>query len=86
MRRDEHIYNTHLDFGLLGELPVEVFYTYQQAMRSNDPYQAQESGGATVCAVTATIEGKEVNVTDYVTKNLDLLQDLEYECSEDYRG
>lgn len=86
MRHDEHIYNTHLDFGLLGELPVEVFYTYHQALRSNDPYQVQESGGVFIAAVTTLIHGQEVDITGRVRDNTDLYDDLAYECGEDYRG
>ena len=82
----DHIYSTQLDFGLLGELPVEVFYIYQQARLSNDPYQVQERGGVFITAITTVIHGHEIDITGLVRENTDLYDDLAYECIGDYRG
>lgn len=86
LQNNEHIYETYLDFGLLGELPVEVFYLWHRQMLSNDPYQVQNRGYAEVSAVTVLIDGKEVDVSDRVFKNQDLTDDLAYECEEAYRA
>ena len=86
LRNNEHIYNTQLDFGLLGELPVEVFYVWHQQMLSNDPYQVQTRGYAEVSSVTVLIDGREVDVSDRVFKNQDLTDDLAHECEESYRA
>lgn len=83
---NEHIYNTHLDFGLLGELPVEVFYVWHNQMLSNDPYQVQERGYAELTAVTVMIDGREIDISDRVFKNQDLKDDLAYEAEESYRA
>lgn len=86
MWHNEHVYDTALDFGLLGELPVEVFYVWHEQMLSNDPYQTQERGYAEISAATVLIDGKEVDITDKVTGNQDLYDDLAHECEEDYRA
>lgn len=86
LRNNEYTYETYLDFGLLGELPVEVFYLWHQQMLSNDPYQVQTRGYAEVSAVTVLIDGREVDVSDRVFKNQDLTDDLAYECEESFRA
>ena len=78
------VYTTHLDLGVLGEQPVEVFYDWSEPRPSSDPYQVPENGGATVTAVIVWIDGKEVDVYEYL--NGDLIFDLEYECAENYRA
>ena len=80
----DHIYNTILDLGSMGEQPVEVFYDWQPARPFNDPFQVPENGGASVVAVILWFGGKEVDVYDYL--NDDLIADLEHECAEDYNG
>lgn len=80
----EHIYETALDLGVIGEQKVEVFYEWCNCIVSNDKFQVPEPDGAIVIAVIAWIDGKEVNLFDYLNGNL--ISDLEYECGEDYRG
>lgn len=80
----DHIYNTVLDLGALGEQQVEVFYDWSEPRKSNDPFEAPDNGGATVVAVLVWLDGKEVNLYDYLNDNL--IQDLEYECAENYNG
>ena len=80
----DHIYETHLDLGVLGEQKVEVFYDWCNCRVSNDEFERPEPDGAIVVAVNCWLGGKEINVFDYLNDNL--IQDLEYECSEDYRG
>ena len=80
----DHIYNTILDLGSMGEQPVEVFYDWHQGRPSNDQYEVPDNGGATVVAVIAWIDGKEVDLYQYLNDNL--IQDLEYECAEAYNG
>ena len=80
----DHIFDTVLDLGVLGEKPVEVFYDWIESRKSNDPFEAPEGSGAVVVAVICWLDGKEVNLYDYL--NGDLISDLEYECFEDYNG
>lgn len=80
----DHIYATKLDLGVLGERDVEVFYDWTPPNPSNDPFQAPENGGASVVAVIAWIDGKEVDLYEYL--NNDLIYDLEHECAEAYNG
>ena len=80
----DHIYETYIDLGVLGEQKVEVFYDWNAAKPSNDRFEVQELGGATVVAVTAWIDGKEVDLYQYLGD--DLIYDLEYECAEAYNG
>ena len=80
----DHIYATKLDLGVLGERDVEVFYDWTPPNSSNDPFQVPENGGASVVAVTAWIDGKEVDLYQYLGD--DLIYDLEYECAEAYNG
>lgn len=80
----DHIYNTVLDLGVIGEQKVEVFYDWTPPNPSKDPFQVPENGGATIVAVILWIDGKEVDVYDYL--NDDLIADLEHECAEAYNG
>ena len=80
----DHIYETVLDLGVLGEQKVEVFYDWCTCKVSNDPFEAPIDDGAIVVAVILWIDGKEVNVFDLL--NDDLISDLEYECTEYYLG
>lgn len=84
--RNEHVYDTHLDFGFLGELPVEIFYVWHEQLLSNDPYQVQERAYAEITGATVMIDGREVDISDRVYKNKDLESDLAYECAEAYRA
>lgn len=81
---NEHVYETTLDLGVIGEQKVEVFYEWCDCRVSNDQFRAPEPDGAIVIAVLVFIDGKEIDITEMLNPNL--LQDLEYECSEDYRG
>ena len=80
----DHIYSTKLDLGVLGERNAEVFYDWTPPNPSNDPFQVPENGGATVVAVIAWIDGKEVDLYQYLGD--DLIADLEHECAEEYNG
>ena len=80
----DHIYATKLDLGVLGERDVEVFYDWTPPNSSNDSFQVPENGGASVVAVIAWIDGKEVDLYQYLGD--DLIYDLEYECAEAYNG
>ena len=80
----DHIYATKLDLGVLGERDAEVFYDWTPPNPSNDPFQVPENGGASVVAVIAWIDGKEVDLYQYLGD--DLIFDFEYECAEDYNG
>ena len=80
----DHIYNTMLDLGVLNEQPVEVFYDWTPPMPTNDRFEVPDNGGATVVAVIAWIDGKEVDLYEYLNANL--ISDLEYECAESYNG
>ena len=80
----DHIYETFLDFGVIGGQRCEVFYDWNEPLRSSDSFEVSENGGATVIAVMVWIDGKEVDMFDYLNDNL--IQDLEFECSEDYHG
>ena len=80
----DHIYATKLDLGVLGERDVEVFYDWTPPNPSNDSFQVPENGGATVKAVTVWLDGKEVDLYQYLGD--DLIADLENECAEAYNG
>ena len=80
----DHIYATKLDLGVLGERDVEVFYDWAQPNPSNDQFQVPENGGATVVGVILWLDGKEIDVYEYL--NGDLVSDLEYECADDYNA
>ena len=80
----DHIYATKLDLGVLGERDAEVFYDWTPHNPSNDPFQVPENGGESVVAVILWLDGKEVDVYDYL--NDDLISDLEHECAEAYNG
>ena len=80
----DHIYETVLDLGVLGEQKVEVFYDWCTCRVSADRFEAPEEDGAIVVAVMVWLDGKEVNLYDYL--NGDLISDLEYECTEAYLG
>ena len=80
----DHIYETFLDLGVIGEQRCEVFYDWNEPLKSNDRFEVPENGGATVIAVIVWLDGKEVDVFENL--NDDLISDLEYECSEAYHG
>lgn len=80
----DHIYETFLDFGVIGEQRCEVFYDWHEGRTTMDSFEAPDPSGATVIAVMAWIDGKEVDMFDYLNDNL--IQDLEFECSEAYHG
>lgn len=84
MKNNEHIYETVLDLGVIGEQKVEVFYHWYNCRVSNDEFQFPEPDGAEVVAVLAFVDGKELDITNLLNPNL--IQDLEYECTEHYRG
>jgi hypothetical protein len=80
----DHIYETMLDLGVLGEQKAEVFFDWSEPLPSNDRFEVPENGGATVVAVIVWLDGKEVDLYEYL--NGDLISDLEYECAEAYNG
>ena len=80
----DHIYETVLDLGALGEQKVEVFYDWVPNRPSNDTFLNPEPGGAVVVAVLMFLDGKEINLFDLL--NGDLISDLEHECAEHYNG
>lgn len=80
----DHIYETVLDLGVIGEQQIEVFYDWIVGRKSNDPFQVPEGTGAVVVAVIWFVDGKEINLYDMLNK--DLIADLEHECFEDYNG
>lgn len=86
MWNNEHVYDTFLDFGLLGELPVEVFYIWHSALASNDPYQVYERSYAELTGAVAMIEGKEIDVFGYVLKDQDLAESLAVDAGESYKS
>ena len=79
----DHIYETYIDLGVLGEQKVEVFYDWCNCIVGGE-FDAPQPDGAIVTSVIAWLDGKEVNVFDYL--NSDLIEDLAYECTESYRG
>ena len=79
----DHIYNAMRDLGAIGEQKVEVFYDWSEPRKSNDPFEVPDNGGAIVVAVLVFLDGKEVNLYDYLNDNM--IQDLEYECAENFR-
>jgi len=84
MKTNEHIYSTYLDLGVIGEQKVEVFYHWIEGSKSFNNFDAPDPSGADVVAVLTWIDSKEVDITDYLNANL--LDDLAYECAEDYCG
>ena len=80
----DHIYNTLLDFGVLGEVEVEVFYDWYQGRPTLDRDEAPDTSGATVTAVYVCIDGTNIEISDKLNDNL--LDDLAYECTEAYLG
>ena len=84
MKTNEHIYETYLDLGVIGEQKVEVFYHWWNCRVSNCEFQVPEPDGAEIVAVLCFIDGKEIDITNLLNQNL--IEDLEHECAEDYRG
>lgn len=81
---NEHVYDTYLDLGVIGEQKVEVFYHWHNGVPLGDRMLPPEPDGAEVVAVLCFIDGKEIDITNLLNQNL--IEDLEYECTEDYRG
>ena len=83
---NEHIYETFLDLGVIGEQKCEVFYFYHKGNSSWNcfSFEPPEYSGAEITAVVCEIDGKEINITNLL--NDDLISDLEHECGEAYRG
>ena len=79
----DHIYETYIDLGVLGEQKVEVFYDWCNCIVGGE-FDAPQPDGAIVTAVIAWLDGKEVDLYQYLGD--DLIFDLEYECAEDYNG
>ena len=79
----DHIYETYLDLGVLGEQKVEVFYDWCNCVVGGE-FDAPQPDGAIVTSVIAWLDGKEVDLYQYL--NDDLVYGLAYECTESYRG
>ena len=81
---NEHVYETYLDMGVIGEQKVEVYYHWINGSKAVNCMDAPDPSGADVVAVLAWIDGKEIDITELLNANL--LDDLAYECTEDYCG
>ena len=79
-----HIYETYLDLGVLGEQKVEVFYDWFKGCTTFNRDEPPSPSYAEVTGVCLFIDGKEIEVSDLLNK--DLLADLAYECGESYNG
>ena len=76
----EWSFDTHLDLGVIGEQPVEVFYLHYYGRKSNDAFMPPEPE---YCEVTAVLwEGKDI--TDKLNGNL--IEDLSFEAQEDWQS
>lgn len=80
----EHIYTTYLDFGVIGEQEVEVFYDYFAGLGSNDQYLPPEPEYAEVTDVCVFLDGKQLSILSLL--NSSLIEDLAYECLEDFNA
>lgn len=79
-RGQEWSFDTHLDFGVLGEKQVEVFYLHFYENKSNDPFQIPEPE---YCEVTSVIwDGKDIKSS----LNEDLIEDLAIDALENWNG
>ncbi len=63
--RNEYSFDTHLDFGCLGELPVEVFYVYHRGRPTSDPYQIPDPP---YCEIT-WVEWEGKNIKDQLSES-----------------
>ena len=81
---NEHVYDTYLDLGVIGEQKTEVFYHWHKGVAFNDRDLPPEPKWAEVVAVLCFIDGKEIDITNLL--NQKLIEELEIECAEDYCG
>lgn len=76
------IYRNHcteisLDFGVIGEQYVDVFYDWHAPNPSNDPMQVPENGGVVIKDVLLFINGQQASVRHWLSPTrLEMICDI----------
>lgn len=76
----EWSFDAYLDFGVIGEQPVEVFYTHHYGLKHNDAFMAPEPE---YCEVTSVMWNNK-DIAGLLNDNL--IEDLSFEALEDWQS
>lgn len=72
-----HCTEVTLDFGVIGEQCVDVFYDWHEANPSNDPLQVPEPAYPEIHDVLLFIDGQEVSIMHWLSfARLEVIEEL----------